>query len=323
MLQQTRVDTVIPYYERFLDRWPTVAALADADPDEVRASWSGLGYYRRAETMLKAAQILAAEGGTLPADPEALGALPGFGRYTRGAVASIAFDREVPAVDGNVSRVLARVGAIEGDVSKGPPSAAVWALAERLAIGEAPGELNQGLIEVGALLCKRSPNCTPCPIRDHCRARAERRTAEIPPPRKRAPPRAERWSALLLHDAVSVILERRPAQGRFAGLWTPPLMEGEPEEGEAPEGLTSAGTLVHRLTHREMTIEVLRGALPSSLREGWRAVPLDGLDAVGLPTVAAKILRTGLPEAILPPSLPGRNSRREARQMGLPLTEDE
>ncbi|MEO1230129.1 MAG: A/G-specific adenine glycosylase [Myxococcota bacterium] len=319
MLQQTRVDTVIPYYERFLERWPSVTALAEADPDDVRAAWSGLGYYRRAETMLKAARIIAEGGGSLPSDPEALGSLPGFGPYTRGAVASIAFDREVPAVDGNVGRVLARIGAIEGDVTKGAPSRAVWRLAEQLAVGEAPGELNQGLIELGALLCKRNPNCTSCPVRDDCRARSQRRTAEIPPPRRRAAPRAERWTALLLHDDTEVVMERRPNPGRFAGLWTPPLFDGAEAPSVGTQPLSSAGEIVHRLTHREMTIGIARGGLPETLPEGWRTVPLEGLDAVGLPTVAAKILRAGLPPELLPATLPGRDRKPAGRQIKLPL----
>src|SRR5262245_39024371 len=145
MLQQTRVDTVIPYYERFLSRWPTVESLASADPDDVRASWSGLGYYRRAKLMLEAAHsIVRDHGGSFPASYSQIATLPGLGRYTAGAVASIAYDAEVPAVDGNVLRLLARLRGVEGDVTRGEPNRTIWSFAEELAFGESTGDLNQG-----------------------------------------------------------------------------------------------------------------------------------------------------------------------------------
>lgn len=314
MLQQTRVDTVIPYFERFLEQWPTAAALADASPDRVRAAWSGLGYYRRAQTMMDAARIIATEhGGQLPSDPEGLRALPGFGAYTTGAVASIAFDREVPAVDGNVMRVLARIAGIEGDVRKGEPNCEVWALAERLAPGEAPGDLTQALIELGALVCKRKPDCGRCPAAAECEARRAGRQNEIPPPAVRKAPKTVPLRALVLDDGARVLLARQPKGGLFAELWTPPFSEPEAwhdrlaalgvSEGE----LELEGAVSHRLTHRALEVEVWVGALPRVLPEGTIAAGLDELERYGLPTFASKLLRKGLRTA--PARLPGRRTK--------------
>jgi len=161
MLQQTRVETVIPYYERFLERFPDVAALADAESDDVLGAWAGLGYYSRARNLQAAArQIAERHGGRVPDDVEALRALPGIGRYTAGALASIAFDRPEPIVDGNVARVLARVKGIREDVKQPAVVKRLWEEAARLARGPAPGDLNQALMELGATVCvPGEPRC--------------------------------------------------------------------------------------------------------------------------------------------------------------------
>lgn len=279
MLQQTRVDTVLPYYERFLERWPTVQALAAADPAEVQAAWSGLGYYRRARLMLSAAEsIVRDHGGRLPRQLADLRALPGFGRYTAGAVASIAYGEPVAAVDGNVTRVLARLFGIAGDVTAGPGAAEIWRRAEALAPGEAPGELNQALIELGALVCApRSPRCSECPVSSGCVALAGDRVAELPSPKKRPAKSELELTALCLLDRAerAVLLERQPAGGLFAELWCLPALEGLLEEDEVRE---EAGRrcgievdrverphaqLAHVLTHRRIELRVFRvyGAL--------------------------------------------------------------
>ena len=167
MLQQTRVETVIPYYERFLARFPSVQALAEAAPDEVSKLWSGLGYYSRARNLHAAARkVVDGYGGELPSDVAALQELPGIGRYTAGAVASIAFDRAAPIVDGNVARVLARLLDLRDDVSAPATQQRLWAEAEALARGPKPGDLNQSLMELGALICTpRAPKCLLCPLR--------------------------------------------------------------------------------------------------------------------------------------------------------------
>src|SRR5512134_738690 len=182
MLQQTRVETVIPYYERFMQRFPNVAALADADTDELMSHWAGLGYYSRARNLKAAAsQVVREHGGRVPGDVEALRALPGVGRYTAGALASIAFDRPAPIVDGNVARVLARLLDLDLDVRSPAGQRRLWAEAEALANGPSPGDLNQALMELGALVCTpRTPRCADCPVRRRCRGRAAGRAEALP-----------------------------------------------------------------------------------------------------------------------------------------------
>ncbi|HEY6004891.1 MAG TPA: A/G-specific adenine glycosylase, partial [Anaeromyxobacter sp.] len=173
MLQQTRVATVIPYYERFLERFPTLEALAAAREDDVLALWGGLGYYARGRNLAAAAREAMARHGGLPASLEALRALPGFGPYTAGAVASIAFAIPAAAVDGNVARVLARLEAVRGDPSGKRFRARIDALARELVDRERPGDLNQALMELGATLCsRRAPACRRCPMAPLCAARA-------------------------------------------------------------------------------------------------------------------------------------------------------
>ncbi|HVG45396.1 MAG TPA: A/G-specific adenine glycosylase, partial [Longimicrobium sp.] len=184
MLQQTRVETVVRYYARWLERFPTLAALADAPLDDVLKAWEGLGYYSRARNFHSAVrQVRARHGGEVPDDPAAFGALPGVGRYTEGAVMSIAFGRPAPIVDGNVRRVLAR-----WTDDPDPSVADLWAMASRLAPGPAPGELNQALMELGATVCTpRKPRCGVCPARERCRARIAGTQEERPAPKKAKP----------------------------------------------------------------------------------------------------------------------------------------
>jgi A/G-specific adenine glycosylase len=271
MLQQTRVETVIPYWERFLARFPDAPALASADLDDVLGAWAGLGYYSRARNLHAAArEIVARHGGRLPDDPQALRALPGIGRYTAGAIASIAFDRPEPVLDGNVRRVLARL-AREDDES------ALWEAAARLAAGARPGDLNQALMELGATVCAprapRAPRCGDCPLAGRCEAR---RTGEVEAfPRRaarRAVPRVESAAACLVRDGL-VLAVRRPARGLMGGLWE--LPGGELADGERPaaglrrtlrervglavERLEPLGCIEHTLTHRLLRVHVYRG----------------------------------------------------------------
>lgn len=331
MLQQTRVETVIPYYERFLARWPDVAALASAAPDEVRAAWSGLGYYRRAALMMRAAAAVAQDGGRFPQTFEALSRLPGLGRYTAGAVASIAFDEPVPAVDGNVLRVLARVDQIEGDVTQGEANRAVWSVASALAACDDPGDLNQGLIEIGALVCTpKRPACGACPLTRLCRARRNDAIERIPPPKKRPTRRVLEVTALLHLDDDRVLLERQPEEGLFGGLWCLPMLEGRLDDealiDEAArkydlqvDAVEAGFEVKHVLTHRDILMRVARlgGDLdargPSMLR-----AELSRLDELGVPSATVRALRAGLPAASLRQArLPGRRAftrRKPVRQ---------
>ena len=325
MLQQTRVDTVIPYYREFLKRWPTVVALAKAKPDDVRSAWSGLGYYRRAKLMMDAARAIADEhGGELPQDPDALRRLPGFGRYTAGAVASIAFDRPAAAVDGNVARVLARLAGIEGDVTRGEPQRRVWALAEALAPGEAPGEHTQALIELGALVCAtKSPKCLLCPVGAACVARADGTIGTIPPPRRKAARKAVELTAVLWCEEGDVVLTKQPDDGLFGGLWTPPLFEGDLNDEQVLEAMESqldwaarsaaeSGRIKHVLTHRDLLVRLVRVRGPKpELKAPLRFARLDGLESLGVPSLTVKALRRGLAvEDVAGLAMPGRRTSR-------------
>src|SRR5262249_40726358 len=182
MLQQTQVTTVVPYFQRFLARFPSAADLARADEQEVLRLWEGLGYYRRARDLLAAARLIVERhDGVIPTDPDVLGTLPGMGRYTRNAVLSQAFDLRLPVVEANVQRVLSRLLGYEEDPRQGPARKRLWASAERLLPARDVGEHNQALMELGALVCTSSgPRCGSCPLSARCVARRQGRQEEIP-----------------------------------------------------------------------------------------------------------------------------------------------
>jgi A/G-specific adenine glycosylase len=239
MLQQTRVETVIPYYRRFLLRFPDASALAAASPDEVLKVWENLGYYSRARNLHEAAKIMATRhGGRLPESPENLAALPGVGAYTAGAIGSIAFGRRVPAVDGNVRRVLARLYAIEGPVTAEPAKSGIRTLAEGLVPPEDPGAFNQALMDLGSQVCTPlHPHCSECPLGDCCEALRQGRQEELPEasPKKDLP--EESAAAAILRDRHGrFLVVRRPPRGFLGGLWKFP--GGLLQAGEGlPEGL--------------------------------------------------------------------------------------
>ncbi|MBX7101901.1 MAG: A/G-specific adenine glycosylase, partial [Myxococcaceae bacterium] len=234
MLQQTQVDRVVGYWQRFLDELPTVKALANAELAQVLKLWSGLGYYSRARNLHKAAKAVVAEhGGKFPRTAEALGELPGFGRYTAGAVASIAFGQAAPIVDGNVARVFARVFEIEGLPGVPAREAALWAHAEQLVGGERPGDFNQALMELGALVCTpKSPTCLLCPLHAVCRARRTGRVDELPPARPRAARKQLTLAVAVARRERTLLLGQRAEGGLFGGLWELPSAEiGAASEG--------------------------------------------------------------------------------------------
>jgi len=225
MLQQTQVAVVVPYFERFVQRFPDLAALAAADQDEVLHLWSGLGYYARARNLHRAAQLLVAEHqGHFPASIERLQQLPGIGRSTAAAILSFAQGQHHAILDGNCKRVLARCFAVSGWPGTSAVAARLWSLAEALTPVERVGAFNQAMMDLGATLCTRSaPGCSMCPLSARCRAFAEGRPTAYPgrKPRKQLPQRA----ALLLlvrDDEGRILLERRPPAGIWGGLWTPP-----------------------------------------------------------------------------------------------------
>ncbi len=307
MLQQTRVDTVVPYFERFMKSFPTPLALAEAQEDEVLAAWSGLGYYRRAR-MLHAGARVAAERG-MPRDRDGLLALPGVGRYTAGAIASIAFGQPVGLVDGNVARVLARIFAIDEDIKRAGMRRAEE-LADRLVPEDAPGDFNQSLMELGATVCTpRSPRCDRCPVASSCRAYADGRVDELPVVGERQKPRPQRVQALVATWSGRVLLARRRSVGLFGGLWEPPSIDGGTKEradlfARFPlRSVALRGRVTHVLSHRRLAVDVHEGVLdreprgielPDAYETADLFEPAD-LGEVGVATLARKVLSVVLP----------------------------
>ncbi|HEY8207817.1 MAG TPA: A/G-specific adenine glycosylase [Myxococcaceae bacterium] len=305
MLQQTQVSRVEGYWARFLQRFPTARALAAAPLDDVLAAWSGLGYYSRARNLHRAAQQIAIEhGGQLPRTSEALRELSGFGRYTAGAVASIAFGEAAPVVDGNVARVLSRLDAIEGAPGDRAREAHLWSRAGELVQGERPGDLNQALMELGATVCRPvGPLCLLCPWRDACSARAQGREQALPPPKARPKKAHLRVAAAWCERKGRILLAQRPGRGLFGGLWEMPSVEGG--DGEAlralfdppAAGSEHLGTVHRTLTHRELQIDVYALKLPAraALREGKGArwVRHGELDELGVSSATRQALALG------------------------------
>jgi A/G-specific adenine glycosylase len=309
MLQQTRVETVIPYWSCFLDAFPTVHALAEAPLDLVLAQWSGLGYYRRARLLHRGAQAVVGEhGGRLPSSSSALRSIPGIGPYTAGAVASIAFGEAAPLVDGNVARVLARVFAMDRDVKSSAGSARLWALAGELAPGEDPGAWNQALMELGATVCTpRAPACERCPAAHLCAAKARGLTGSLPVVGKKAPPKAWYRAAIVAERGTKLLLGRRRPDLPFGGLWEPPGMDLTSRQSRLPESLFGTtftdlgkvGRIEHVLTHRRMTVTVWKGKVRGRTfhPDGTDYDRLElvdprgsGLASLGISTLARKIL---------------------------------
>jgi A/G-specific adenine glycosylase len=258
MLQQTQVASVIPYYERFLERFPDVASLSRASEETVLGLWSGLGYYRRARSLLVGArEVVRRHAGRLPEDPRRLRELPGIGRYTAGAIASIAFQAPEPALDGNVRRVLARLFAVGDDGAERQ----LWRLAEELVQGPRPGELNQGLMELGALVCTpRDPACHRCPVRRRCRARQRGRQHEFPPVRERAAPSRVDVAVPWIMQAGKLLLERPATGNPLRGMWDLPAME-------LGDGADPPRRIACELSRRH-DLEVLPGALVARSTHG-------------------------------------------------------
>jgi A/G-specific adenine glycosylase len=247
MLQQTQVETVIPYYQRWLERFPTLAALASADQQSVLAVWEGLGYYSRARNLHRAAQQVQRDlGGALPRTPGALRALPGIGRYTAGAIASIAFGADTAVLDGNVKRVLARAFDLRDDVKSPAGEKALWALAESLVPPGRAGDYNQALMDLGATLCvPRNPLCLLCPVSDLCEARRLGVQHERPvTPARRAVPHRVQLAAVVAKGG-RVLLEQRAESGLLGGLWAFPAVP-LPDEA-APSRRRPAMRLRHAL----------------------------------------------------------------------------
>lgn len=264
MLQQTRVEAVIPYYERFLSRLPDVAALADCPEDELMKLWEGLGYYSRVRNMQKAAkEIMSKHGGVFPHTYEEILSLCGIGEYTAGAIGAFAFDLPVPAVDGNVLRVVARLCAYGEDVLSPAAKRTVTAAVAEAMPEDRAADFNQALIELGAIVClpNGTPKCAECPLRDVCRARAKGIETQLPVRKKAAPRKITPKTVLILRDGERVALCRRPDTGLLAGLYEPPTAQGHwtreelhaflLKNGVEPLYLTPLENAKHIFTHLE------------------------------------------------------------------------
>ena len=304
MLQQTQVATVIPYYQRFLQRFPTLADLAAAPSEDVMALWSGLGYYARARNLHACAKaVVARHGGTFPRDAAMIAELPGIGRSTANSIAAFCFGSRTPILDGNVKRVLARCFGIEGFPGSTAVERQMWALAEAIAPAQADqtGTCNQAQMDLGSAVCSRGrPLCERCPLAEICVARATGRQAELPQPRpkKALPERETRF--LILHDDMGVLLEQRPPAGIWGGLLSLPEV---PEGHEAADHCRQLGfevprlvedtALRHTFSHFRLTLRPLRGTVTatSALAEvGLRHWPWATLDAAPLPTPIRTLL---------------------------------
>ena len=307
MLQQTQVKTVIPYFERFLERFPDVQSLAAAEEDEVLHLWTGLGYYARARNLLKCARaVCELHGGEFPASVEALESLPGIGRSTAGAISSMAFGKPAAILDGNVKRVLARYTATEGWPGESRVHKALWQVAERLSPETRCDDYSQAMMDLGATLCTRSrPACDLCPLADDCVAHAAGTQADYPgkKPRKVLPVRATTM-LLFCSPAGEVLLTRRPSEGLWGGLWSFPEVEDE-SGGRTlcldwfrcePARVEAWDPLRHTFSHYHLDIQPLKLHLPqleggvmegdSRLWYNWRSP-----ERVGLAAPVARLLQ--------------------------------
>jgi A/G-specific adenine glycosylase len=312
MLQQTRVQTAIPYYRRFVRTFPTLEALAAASEGQVLAAWTGLGYYSRARSLRRAAREAIARFGGLPGTVEGLRELPGLGPYTAGAVASIAFGLSMPAVDGNAGRVLARLFRVEAEPQAARFRELVWSRAGELVRNAPdPGALNQALIELGALVCRpRSPLCARCPLERLCSSRRAGVEGVIPRVRRRPRARAVTLAVAVCTWRGRVLLRRRPAQGLFAGMWAPPFFEvavGEDprvaisnaihrEPSVSTGEFTFCGAVQRALTHRALTLEVFTAPLLRRPRRDEELLLVDPaeLSSVAVPSAARAALSAAL-----------------------------
>lgn len=310
MLQQTRVDSVIPYFERFIERFPDVRRLASAHQEEVMALWSGLGYYARARNLHRCAQlIVSSHGGEFPRSAATLATLPGIGRSTAAAIAAFAFGERAAILDGNVKRVLCRLFAIDGHPGQRAVEQQLWTLAESLLPAAELGRYTQAQMDLGALVCTRArPACGRCPFQHDCRALAQGRTGELPTPRPRKalPNRHARYA--VIRQGGQVVVEARPPSGIWGGLLSLPELPAtasplitpaqwlEQHFGlHCPTAVPLPG-LRHLFTHFSLELEPLlfdigADAAPSRCGEAsWRWLRLDQLAEAALPTPIRHIL---------------------------------
>ena len=281
MLQQTRVAAVLNHYRSFLARFPNVAALAAASEDAVLAAWSGLGYYRRARMLLQCArEIVERYNGSFPQDSETLRSLPGIGRYTAAAIASIAFSEPVAVVDGNVERVLQRI------TGRALTPQQCWERSQELLSRSHPGDFNQSMMELGATVClPREPRCLTCPLRQHCATRGERPRAKLNSPQNRR----EIWCALELRNGRVRLVKRAASESLMAGMWELPQWTGFPPLAPAS---THWRTFRHSITVTDYIVHVLRNSgEPGGTRPPGKWIAVEKIPHLPITGLTRKILK--------------------------------
>ncbi len=308
MLQQTTVTTVVPYFQAFMDRWPTVGELAAAPLDEILTAWAGLGYYARARNLHRCARTVEREmGGRFPQTEAGLRALPGIGPYTAAAVAAIAFGQPATPVDGNVERVVARLFEVETPLPAAKPG--LRRLAEGLTPARRPGDFAQAMMDLGATVClPRRPRCPACPLAGACAAHAAGRAEELP---RRAPkkPRPTRRGVAFwfLDPAGRVLLRRRPESGLLGGMmelpgtaWREAVWGAAEARDQAPaeaDWVALPGPVRHTFTHFHLELSVWAGRTAGGGAAAGRWVPLDALAREALPSLMRKVVRHALSQA--------------------------
>jgi A/G-specific adenine glycosylase len=307
MLQQTQVKTVLPYWTHWMCELPTIAALASASEAKLHKLWEGLGYYMRVRNLQKAARaIVDNHGGRFPENFDDILELPGIGRYTAGAICSIAFDQPKPILDGNVIRVLTRIFGIQENPREKKASARLWQLAEALVLEadkrEGCSHLNQSLMELGALICTpRNPNCAVCPASAYCIARRENRQEQFPNPAKRIAMTPRRFIALLVNRRGRFLVRQRPAIGVNAHLWEFPNIEVSSDSdadsaaasifGASPMRLEKFCIVKHSITRYRMTLETYRADFNSHAFDvSGKWLPLRNLDSLAFTSAHRKVL---------------------------------
>ncbi|TCS92802.1 A/G-specific adenine glycosylase [Hazenella coriacea] len=308
MLQQTRVDTVIPYYERFLSRFPTIESLAAAADEDVIKAWEGLGYYSRARNLHSAVKEVVAEyGGKVPDKVAQISKLKGVGPYTTGAILSIAYDKKVPAVDGNVMRVFSRLFTIEDDISQQSTRKKMERIAEKLIPESSPGDFNQALMELGAMVCTpQSPKCLFCPVQSVCKAYQQGRESELPRKKKATSPKSVDVIFVWIVSENKVLIEKRPEQGLLAHMWSLPTIEQAKKENYLEvfnefcdtkniqlTNLIIRGNLDHIFSHIHWKITLVQADLKKSvsLPDEWEWIALNQLHTRAFPNVYRKALQ--------------------------------
>ncbi|HDP35517.1 MAG TPA: A/G-specific adenine glycosylase [Candidatus Hydrogenedentes bacterium] len=263
ILQQTRVEQGLPYYERFVKRFPTLEALAQASEQDVLKQWEGLGYYTRARNMHRAAAVIMEQyQGRFPESPELLQLLPGIGKYTAGAIASIAFNKAVPVLDGNVKRALSRLDALDAPIDSPETERLLWKRAAALVPKKSPGEYNQALMELGARLCiPRAPFCSECPVQKQCDAYARNIQDNLPVRTPKKPRPHYAVAVAVIHKNGRYLIGKRPSQGFLGGLWEFP--GGRIQAGE------NAADAVARECREELGVAVRVGGLLAVINHAY------------------------------------------------------